>query len=281
MTAIPWSSLKKVHDALARSSERFFAGGAPVPHVFFFVRVEHGNISECEVADAKTTVDMLDNQVTVDRIRQTVDAATPLASKVAHSLGFSPNVVAQMTQVLYTTQRSADPSSQSQGEKSGLFICVHTATESFPVLHPIVDQPAKHCELQEFPQQSRELTGPAAQAAPSDLEAFGKLQRRLAEEVMNAVLVATSEPWKEACLSLRIPPDETSCSAELELTLSSGTVLPIEPSAESIGTIGQILRARGDLDEPWSGMTLTVSRDGQCNVDFDYGEPLPRRQSAH
>lgn len=287
MTAIPWSSLKKVHDALVRSSEHFFSGHVPVPHVFFFARVEHGDVSKCEIADAKTAVDMLGNQVTVDRIKQTVDQATPLASKVAHSLGFSPNVVAQMSQVLYTTDRGADPSSQSPGQKSGLFICVHTATESFPVLHPIVEQPTRHCELQEFPRQSRELTtplapsGPAAQAAPKELEALGRLQRKLAEEVMKAALGATGEPWKEACLSLRIPPGNTACSASLELTLASGSVLLVQPSTQVVGTIGQILQTRADLAEPWFGMTLTISHEGQCNVHFDYDEPHARRQSAH
>lgn len=170
--SVPWQSLKKAHDLLVRKADGFFANGGKVPHVLFLIRVdtESGAITNCEIADQRIASYMLsDKQLMVPRIREVLSENTDLGRQFLKAFGFLPNAVLQFSEVLYTMDedatRDSPPPVQHPNRKSGLFVCVHTATESFPTLHPIVDQPTRHCELWEFPAQSCELGVFLAKAA--------------------------------------------------------------------------------------------------------------------
>jgi len=171
--SIPWQSLKKVHDGLVCKADRFFTmGTGKVPHVLFLVKVdtESGAIKNCEIGDQRIAASIIsDKQHMVPRIRQMFTEDEALGLNALRSFGFLPNVVLQFSEVLYATdenaRRTSPPPEPHPNRKSGLFVCVHTAAESFPALHPIVDHPTRHCELREFPAQSCELTVFMAKAA--------------------------------------------------------------------------------------------------------------------
>ena len=171
--SIPWQSLKKVHDTLIRNADRFFTmGTGKVPHVLFLVRVdtESGAITNCEVGDQRIAASIIsDKQRMVPRIRQMFTEDATLGRDALRTFGFLPNAVLQFSEVLYATDedagRSSPPDESHPERKSGLFVCVHTAAESFPALHPILDHPTRHCELREFPAQSCELNVFMAKAA--------------------------------------------------------------------------------------------------------------------
>ena len=107
--------------------------------------------------------------------------------------------------------------------------------------------------------------------APPELQALGELQRNLGQGVMDAVFAAVNEPWKEVCLDLRLRPGQNSHVLLFQVTLVSGAVLPIRPSGEIITVLRDIAQTRGAFSrEPWSGMKLVISQDGQCTVSFNY-----------
>jgi hypothetical protein len=169
---IPWQSLKKVHDGLVCKADGFFAAGKKIPHVLFLIKAdaESGAITNCEIADHRIAAHILsDKQRMVSRIRDMFNENAALGSDALRSFGFLPNVVMQFSEVEYTMNEDAARDSLPPGShpnsKSGLFVCLHTAAESFPVLHPIVDQPTRHCEVREFPAQSCELSVFMAKAA--------------------------------------------------------------------------------------------------------------------
>lgn len=170
--SIPWQSLKKAHDILVRKADGFFANGGKVPHVLFLIRVdtENGAITKCEILDQRNAAYVLsDKQLMVSRIRELLSENADLGRQVSKTIGFLPNAVLQYSEVLYTMDedatRDSPPPEQHPNRKSGLFVCVHTAAESFPTLHPILDHPTRHCELREFPAQSCELAVFLAKAA--------------------------------------------------------------------------------------------------------------------
>jgi hypothetical protein len=84
-----------------------------------------------------------------------------LGRDALRTFGFLPNAVLQFSEVEYTMDedatRDSSPPELYPNRKSGLFVCVHTAAESFPALHPILDHPTRHCEAREFPAKSCEL----------------------------------------------------------------------------------------------------------------------------
>ena len=159
--SIPWQSLKKAHDILVGKADGFFAAGKKVPHVLFLIRVDTGSgaITNCEIEDQRIAAHILsDKQLMVPRIREMFTENAALGRNALRSFGFLPNAVLQFSEVLYTMDEDPRRAPESHpNRKSGLFVCVHTAAESFPALHPIVDHPTKHCEVREFPAQSCEL----------------------------------------------------------------------------------------------------------------------------
>ena len=109
------------------------------------------------------------------------------------------------------------------------------------------------------------------QTAPKALEAFGALQRKLAQGVMDAVLTAVKKPWKEFYLDVRSRPGQTSHSTKLRVTPVSGSPISVTPPAGVTITIIEIVQMRDSFaDEPWAGMKVTMSREGQCKVEFNY-----------
>lgn len=170
--SIPWKSLKKAHDILVGKADGFFKAGVKVPHVLFLIRVdtESGAITKCEILDQGNAAYVLsDKPLMVSRIRELLNEDADLCRRVSKTIGFLPNTVLQYSEVFYTMDedatRDSPPPVQHPNRKSGLFVCVHTAAESFPTLHPIVDQPTRHCEFKEFPAQSCELGVFLAKAA--------------------------------------------------------------------------------------------------------------------
>jgi hypothetical protein len=170
--SIPWKSLKKVHDTLVGNADRFFAGGAKMPHVLFLVKVdtESGAITNCEMADSRIAAHILsDKERMVSRVRELLTEDAALGRDAMRSFGFLPNVVMQFSEVVYATDedagRTSPPPELHPNRRNGLFVCVHTATESYPALHPILDGPPRHCDVREFPAQSCELTVFMAKAA--------------------------------------------------------------------------------------------------------------------
>ena len=170
--SIPWQSLKKAHDILVGKADGFFGNGGKVPHVLFLIRVdtESGAITNCEIADQRIAAHILsDKELMVSRIRELFTENTALGGQVSKTIGWVPNAVLQFSEVLYTMDedatRDSPPPERHPNRKSGLFVCMHTASESFPALHPIVDHPTRHCELREFPAQSCELAVFMANAA--------------------------------------------------------------------------------------------------------------------
>jgi hypothetical protein len=170
--SIPWQSLKKAHDILVGKADGFFAAGKKVPHVLFLIKVDtqSGAITNCEIADHRNGAYVIsDKELMVSRIRELLTENAALGRNALRSFGFLPNAVLQFSEVLYTmdqdARRDSPPPELRPNRKSGLFVCVHTAAESFPVLHPILDHPTRHCEVREFPAQSCELAVFMAKAA--------------------------------------------------------------------------------------------------------------------
>ena len=88
---------------------------------------------------------------------------------------------------------------------------------------------------------------------------------------MDAVFAAVNDPWKEVCLEFRLRPGQTCHLMLFQVTLVSGVVVPIRPSAEIITALRDIVQMRGAFSqEPWSGMKLVIGEDGQCRVSFNY-----------
>jgi hypothetical protein len=55
------------------------------------------------------------------------------------------------------------------------------------------------------------------------------------------------------------------------VTLASGTLVPVMPSAEIMTVLRELVQLRGAFSqEPWSGMKLVITEDGQCKVSFNY-----------
>jgi hypothetical protein len=107
--------------------------------------------------------------------------------------------------------------------------------------------------------------------APPELQAFGELQRKLSERVMDAVCAAVNDSWKEVCLEFRLRPGQTSHPMKFQVTLASGALVRVMPSAELMMAIREILQSRVAFsEEPWSGMKLIIGEDGQCRVSFNY-----------
>jgi len=107
--------------------------------------------------------------------------------------------------------------------------------------------------------------------APKELEAFGALQRKLGQGVMDAVLDAVDKPWKELYLDVRAHPGQIANIMKLRVILASGTPISVTPPAEVATTIVEILQMRDTcFEEPWCGVKLTISSEGQCRVEFSY-----------
>jgi hypothetical protein len=81
--------------------------------------------------------------------------------------------------------------------------------------------------------------------APPELQAFGQLQQRLGQGVMNAVWAAVNDPWKEVCLEFRVRPGQTSHPMLFQVTLASGKRVPVMPSAEIMTVLREMLPMRG------------------------------------
>jgi hypothetical protein len=163
--SVPWKSLKKVHDGVISNADRFLADGGKIPHVLTLARVdtESGAVTHCETLDPRIATHIVSDQPRmVSRIRELLTEETALGRNALRSYGFLPNVVMQFCEVQYTGDEDAGrhsvPPELHPNRKTGLFICVHTAAESFPALHPILDQPTRHVEIHQFPAQSCELT---------------------------------------------------------------------------------------------------------------------------
>ena len=162
--SIPWQSLKKAHDTLVGKADAFFAAGKKVPHVLFLIKVDeqNGAITNCEIADLRIAASIFsDKRRMVSRIREMLTENAVLGRDAMRTFGFLPNAVLQFSEVEYTMDedatRDSSPPELYPNRKSGLFVCVHTAAESFPALHPILDHPTRHCEAREFPAKSCEL----------------------------------------------------------------------------------------------------------------------------
>ena len=107
--------------------------------------------------------------------------------------------------------------------------------------------------------------------APKELEAFGALQRKLGQGLMDAVLAAVQKPWKEFYLDVRARPGQTSHSTKIRVVPVSGTPISVTPPPDVTITIIEILQMRDScFDEAWSGMKVTISSEGECRVEFNY-----------
>jgi hypothetical protein len=87
--------------------------------------------------------------------------------------------------------------------------------------------------------------------APKELEAFGALQRTLAQATQQAVKSTVKTPWKELCFDVRSNPAGTTHSMKFRVTPVSG---PRDAA----------------FSHPFYGMKLTISCAGKCEVDFNY-----------
>jgi hypothetical protein len=112
--------------------------------------------------------------------------------------------------------------------------------------------------------------GDAMPVANKELEAFGALQRQLAQGVMSAVLSVVQQPWKELYLDVRARPGQIAHKSKLRVVLVSGGVISVAPPAAIAGVIADILQMRHLFEQPWSGMKLTITCAGECNVHFDF-----------
>ncbi len=109
------------------------------------------------------------------------------------------------------------------------------------------------------------------QAPPKELQAFGELQRKLAEGMMGAMAAALNQPWTAVCFEVRSRPGGTSHQVKLRVSLASGAVMPLMPTTESMIALKGIMQMRETLfQEPWFGMKLIITGDGQCRVEFNY-----------
>jgi hypothetical protein len=275
MTAISWVTLKQVHDVLATSAtEVFLAGRKRAASGLFAVKIENGAPSEFEQADPEVARGIRFGEPGVDeRIREFFVECSALGSTLKGSIGFVPDVVVLVGEITY------EPSTGAQPAEQRLLISVHTATASFPVAHPIVEGSARKCVLRPFPEQSRELSLflesddplPSSPTPPKELQEESHFQQKLGEEAFATVRAAAGAPWREACLAFRIERAGGSVMSTLKVTLESGKVISLPVSGRLIVAIRQLVDHRAPQAQPWCGMQLTLSPEGACVGQFDYG----------
>jgi hypothetical protein len=200
--SIPWKSLKKAHDTLVGKADGFLAAGTKIPHVLSLIRVdtETGAIANCETADPRITTHIVSDELRmVSRIRQLLTEDAALGRDALRTFGFLPNVVMEHCEVLFNlgeARGDSRPPESHPNPKSALFVCVYTAAESFPVLHPILEHPTRHCEVHEFPAQSCE---PAAFLAKLSIISQKMLEEldAVSRSITNELVVITPETMSE------------------------------------------------------------------------------------
>ena len=111
------------------------------------------------------------------------------------------------------------------------------------------------------------------EAAPKALEAFGDLQRRLAQAAMQAVHAAVSTPWKEFYLNIRSTPDGKALDVEFHVIPVSGALISMRMPQLVEAIIRETWQMRDAcFSPPWYGMKLTITSEGQCNINFNYDQ---------
>ena len=107
--------------------------------------------------------------------------------------------------------------------------------------------------------------------APKALEAFGDLQRSLAQGTMQAVAGAVRAPWKELYVDIRSIPDGTAHDIKFRVIPVSGAPISMPTSKPMEATVREIWNMRDAcFSPPWCGMKLTISSQGQCQINFNY-----------
>ncbi len=109
------------------------------------------------------------------------------------------------------------------------------------------------------------------EAAPKALEAFGALQRRLAEAAMQAVDSTVHTPWREFCLDIRSTPDGEALDVRFYVVPVSGAPISVpmpQPVAAIVHETWQMRSAC--FSPPWYGMKLSITSEGQCKINFNY-----------
>jgi hypothetical protein len=107
--------------------------------------------------------------------------------------------------------------------------------------------------------------------APDVLEAYGQLQRFLAQATMEAVQAAVKQPWKEVLLEITASADANRCSTKLRAFPPAAPAIDV-PLTEMVALAAQEIwetRTLG-ITPNWRAMTLKITSEGQCNVHFDY-----------
>jgi hypothetical protein len=108
--------------------------------------------------------------------------------------------------------------------------------------------------------------------APKELEVFGGLQRNLAQAAIEAVTSTVKTPWKEANLEICPTLDGTGYRVKILVIPAFGALIGVPTNKPILDLVCEIWKMRDTFDSPgWSGMKLSITSAGSCNIDFSYG----------
>lgn len=106
--------------------------------------------------------------------------------------------------------------------------------------------------------------------APKALEAFGAMQRNLAEALMETVASQVTVEWKEFHLDARTGPAGTAPIWKLHVIPVYGPAIAVAPPGSLTLLISEFWQVRQIFSPPWHGLKITITSAGECKVEFSY-----------
>lgn len=117
--------------------------------------------------------------------------------------------------------------------------------------------------------------------APKELEAFGALQRNLAQAAMKAVQSSFKNPWKAFNFEISATPDGSGNTVKFLVIPMSGAPVAVPTSKPILDLVREIRRLRDAFDAcGWRSMTMSVSSAGDCKIEFKYDPDKPQEQKT-
>jgi hypothetical protein len=113
----------------------------------------------------------------------------------------------------------------------------------------------------------------ASVPAPEGVADFAALTRAVAEAVQRTVRAQVEGPWQDAYLGVRQQRGGTGPQMQLRVRPVHGELflVPLTKPVERAATA--LWNARDQHNPPWKVAKVSLSAQGECNIDFEYVSP--------